>query len=198
MAEKNLDKNERKRKLNFSTSEINKITELVEENLQVIQSKLTNSITNKTKQETWAKIARQVNAIGVAHRSVQDIKDKWKNLQTMAKKEFARQRGSFGLTGGGPPCKKPKEATEKIMRLFENAPSFTGLHGFETSGKLKYNFWASLGRFVTLTSLPILRSIDAHDNKKSFHNNMADFIIYGKTYLRQFIAEKDKYFCFIL
>jgi hypothetical protein len=86
---------------------------------------------------------------------VQEIKDKWKNLQTTAKKEFSRQRRSYGQTGGGPPCKKPKEATEKIMRLFENAPSFTGLHGFETRGKLKYNFWASLGRFVCLTSLPI-------------------------------------------
>jgi hypothetical protein len=80
MKENNLGISERKPKLKFSTSEINKITELVEENLQIIQSKLTNAITNKTKQETWVKIARQVNAIGVAHRSVQEIKNKWKNL----------------------------------------------------------------------------------------------------------------------
>jgi hypothetical protein len=110
----------------------------VEENLQVIHSKFTNSITNKTKNEIWAKIAGHVNAIGVAHRSMQEIKDKWKlavetctasgNLQTTAKKEFARQRRSYGQTGGGPPFKKTKEATEKIMRLFENAPSFTGLY----------------------------------------------------------------------
>ena len=110
MAETNLGKNERKRKLNISTSEINKITELVEENLQVIHSKFTNSITNKTKNEIWAKIAGQVNAIRVAHRSVQEIKDKWKNLQTTAKKEFARQRRSYGQTGGGPPCKKNKRS----------------------------------------------------------------------------------------
>lgn len=149
MAEINLGKNkDRKRKLNFSASEINKITVLVEENLQIIQSKLTNSITNKKKQEVWAKITGQVNAIGVAHRSVQDIKDKWKNLQTTAKKEFSRQKRSFAQTGGGPACKKPKETTERIMRLFENAPSFTGINGFETSGKLKYMFRASLGRFV--------------------------------------------------
>ena len=136
MAEKNAEKNERKRKLSFSTFEIGKITELVEENLILIQSKLTNAITNKRKQEIWAKIAAQVNAIGVTPRSVQDIKDKWKNLQTNAKKEFARQKRSFGQTGGGPPLKKPSEATEKMIRLFENAPSFTGLNGFETSGNL--------------------------------------------------------------
>ena len=95
MAEKSLSNPERKRKLNFSTSEISKITELVEENLEIIQSKLTNFVTNRTKQETWAKIAAQVNAIGVAHRSVQEIKDKWKNMQSTAKKEFAQQRRSL-------------------------------------------------------------------------------------------------------
>ena len=145
MAANNLNTVERKRKLNFSISEVNKITELVEENIDVIQSKFTNSVTNKRKKEIWAKIADQVTAIGVANRSVQDVKDKWKNLQSTAKKEFVLQRRSFGQTGGGPPCKKSKEATEKIMRLFENAPSFTGLHGFETSGKFKHYFRASLG-----------------------------------------------------
>ena len=112
----------------------------MEENLEVIQLKLTNSITNRTKQEIWAKTARQVNSIGEAHRSVQEIKDKWKNLQSTAKKEFARQRRTFGQTGGGPPCKKPKEATKKSIRIFENAPSSTGLHGFETSGKFLGKF----------------------------------------------------------
>ena len=68
---KSLSKPERKQKLNFSTSKISKITELVEESLEIIQSKLTNSVTNRTEQETWAKIAAQVNAIGVAHRLVQ-------------------------------------------------------------------------------------------------------------------------------
>ena len=130
----------------------------MEENLEIIQSKLTNSVTNRTKQETWAKIAAQVNAIGVAHRSVQEIKDKWKNLQSTAKKEFAQQRRSFGQTGGGPPCKKPKEATEKIIPLFENTPSFTGLHGFETSGTL-------LGKFRQVSFNLQRQLIHAHDNK---------------------------------
>ena len=145
MAETIFRKNERKKKLNFSSSEINKITKLMEENLEIIQSKFTNAITNKRKQEIWVKIAGQVNAIGIARRSVQDIEDKWKNLQTTAKKDFARQ--SFRQTGGGPPVKKTKEATEKFIRLFKNAPSFTGLNSFETSGRLKWNSRASLGRF---------------------------------------------------
>ena len=173
----------------------------MEENLQAIQSKFTNSITNKTKNEIWAKIAGQVNAIGVAHCSVQEIKDKWKNLQTTAKKEFSRQRRSYGQTGGGPPCKKTKEATEKIMRLFENAPSFTGLHGFETRGKLKYNFWASLGRFVWFNQSPNKRPIHAYDNMKFITiwlNFTCNIYTERLLYSWQFVAEKDKYFFFIL
>ena len=112
----------------------------MEENLEVIQSKLTNSITNRTKQETWAKIARQVNAIGVAHRSVQEIKDKWENVQSTAKKEFARQRRSFGQTRGGPPFKKPKEATEKIIRILKTLCRSLDCTVFETSGKFLGKF----------------------------------------------------------
>lgn len=76
MAQKFFVQNERKRKLNFSTSEIHIITELVEKNIEIIQSRLASAITNKRKQETWMKIAGQLNAIGVAARSVKDIKDK--------------------------------------------------------------------------------------------------------------------------
>ena len=123
-------KSERKRKMNFSVSEINKITGKVEENLDVIQSKLTNSITNKKKQEIWAKITAEVNSIGVAERSVQDIKDKWKNMHSLAKKEFTIHKNAIRVTGGGPPPKPPTSSTDKIIKLFENTPTFTGLQGF--------------------------------------------------------------------
>ena len=82
MAEKTLTKNDRKRrKMNFSLSEINKITKKVEANIDIIQSKLTHSITNKKKQEICGEITAEVNVIGVAERTVQDIKDKWKNMR---------------------------------------------------------------------------------------------------------------------
>ena len=49
----------RKRKPNFSVSEIAIITECVGKNLNVIQSKLTNNITNKAKKEMWEEITRE-------------------------------------------------------------------------------------------------------------------------------------------
>ena len=42
-------------------------------------------------------------------------------------------------TGGGPAPKAPSAATAKIIELFKETPSFTGLEGFETgAGKLIY------------------------------------------------------------
>lgn len=126
----------------------------------VIRSKITNT-TNKI----WAKFAGlvSVSLIGVAYCFVQDTKGK-KEVY-VATKASNRQRVV------------PAEARQKIIKLFENAPAFSKLNGFEISDKLTYNFWASLGRFSCLNQSAIFRSILAHDNKNLFHNNTADFII---------------------
>jgi hypothetical protein len=63
-----------------------------------------------------------VNSIANKTKKIEEIKDKWKNLQMTAMEEFAQKRRSYGQTQGGPPCKKTKEAIKKIMCY---------LHGFE-------------------------------------------------------------------
>ena len=55
------------------------------------------------------RIAQTVTAIGVTSRSVQDVKDKWKNMQSLTKKEYSAQKKSFGRTGGGPPAKNQQK-----------------------------------------------------------------------------------------
>ena len=66
MAEKEIrelevTKVERKRKNNFSVNKITVITEDVRKNHEIIQSKLTNSMTNKRRTETWDEITKDVN-----------------------------------------------------------------------------------------------------------------------------------------
>ena len=59
--------------------------EKVEENLTIIQSKLTNSVTNqKEKNEIWCKIVDAANAVGVAQRMTTEVREKWKNLHAQA------------------------------------------------------------------------------------------------------------------
>ena len=66
------------RKINLSVSEIAILTDKVEENLSVLQRKLTNSVTNQKK-----------NAVGVEMRTVHEVREKWKILHSAAKKEYA-------------------------------------------------------------------------------------------------------------
>ena len=131
---KELKVKERKRKPNFSPLEISVITESVKKNIDVIQSKLTNNITNKKKSQVWEEITKEVNAVGRANRSVQEIKDKWKNLHSTAKKEFSNYKKEYKKTGGGPPPKPPSQSSEQIIDIFEDTPAFSGLGGFETGG----------------------------------------------------------------
>ena len=50
---KEIEVKERKRKPNFSPLEISVITECVKKHFNVIQSKLTNNITNQKKSQVW-------------------------------------------------------------------------------------------------------------------------------------------------
>ena len=62
------DAKARKRKPNFSVSEISAITENVQKNIDILQLKLTNAITSKKKNELWEEITK---AVGRANRTVQ-------------------------------------------------------------------------------------------------------------------------------
>ena len=128
------EKSRKPRKHNFSASEVSVLTEKVEENLQILQSKLTNSVTNQKKKNVWTEITAAVNAVGVEKRTVAEVREKWKNLHSSAKKEFTNYRKESKRTGGGPAPKRISAATSKVIELFQDTPSFIGLAGFETNG----------------------------------------------------------------
>ena len=67
---------EMKRKPKFSVYEISAITESFRKILEIIQSKLTNSVTNKRTKQICEEITKDVNAMGQANRTVQEGKDK--------------------------------------------------------------------------------------------------------------------------
>ena len=136
------------RKSNFSASEIAVLTEKYEENIEILQSKFTNSVSNAKKNKVWEEIAAAVNAVGVTLRTTQEVK--WKNLQCTAKKEFRGFKKEQRKTGGGPAPSNPSEATLKIIEMFSETPSFTGLQGFETGGFTNGNLvWALKSKLAT-------------------------------------------------
>ena len=90
----------------------------------------------------WKKIADAVNAVGVAMRNTAEVREKWRNLHSQAKKEFSELTKEQKKTGGGPAPKMPSALTAKVIDIFQETPSFTGLEGFESTGKdFKISFY---------------------------------------------------------
>ena len=126
-------------KHNFSASEISILTEKVEENLAILQSKFTNSVTNLKKKQVWSEITAAVNAVGVDKpdkRTETEVREKWKNLHSAAKREFTKFCQESKKTGGGPAPKEISATTSKVIELFQDTPSFVGLAGSQVTQAL--------------------------------------------------------------
>ena len=65
----------RPRKPNFTPAECAVIFEEAEENLSIIKSKFSSTLSNKNKSRVWEEITSKVNALGVCKRSVAEVKE---------------------------------------------------------------------------------------------------------------------------
>ena len=126
------------RKQNFLPSEIAILTEKVGKNLSVIQSKLTNGITNQKKNDIWIKIADAVNAV----RPPKSAKLKWKSLHSQAKKEFielAKIKFFFDC-GTFVVCRRPlNKAVLLGNRGTRHIGNYSGNGGFIHTESVAYN-----------------------------------------------------------
>ena len=128
--------NKRNRKPNFTAAECAVIFEEAEQNIEIIKSKFTSTLTNKNKTKVWEDITAKVNSLGVCLRSVSEVKDKWRGMVGAAKKEFSKFGASQKKTGGGEKPASPKNSSKKIIELFGDDPSFSGIQGGLESGKI--------------------------------------------------------------
>ena len=67
-------------KPNFMPAECAVIFQEAEENLSIIKSKFSSTLSNKNKSQVWEEITSIVNALGVCKRSVAEVKEKWKGM----------------------------------------------------------------------------------------------------------------------
>ncbi|KAK3725269.1 hypothetical protein QZH41_001284 [Actinostola sp. cb2023] len=129
------DESKRNRKANFTVAECSLILEQAEKDLDVIKSKFSSVITNKRKNRVWEEIAK-VNSLGVCIRSVSEVKDKWRAMVSNTRKEHAKVNKDQRKTGGGEKTTSPKITTRKIIDLFGEDPSFSGIRGgFDSASK---------------------------------------------------------------
>ena len=121
--------NKRNRKPNFTAAECALICEAAEQNLAVIKTKFSTTLTNKNKTKVWEDITTRVNSLGVCLRSVAEVKDKWRGMVSAAKREHTQCASSQRKTGGGEKPASPKSSTKKIIDLFGDDPTFSGIDG---------------------------------------------------------------------
>ncbi|VDI37960.1 Hypothetical predicted protein [Mytilus galloprovincialis] len=133
MAEFPDDADKKIRSPNWDSAEITMLQQLVNDNITVLRSKLTNSITISKKNGIWKDISSKINALGLHSRSDKEVKTKWQNLQTKAKKEYAESMKYRAQTGGGPAPKALTSETENIVEMMKDCSSFVGLKGSESS-----------------------------------------------------------------
>ena len=98
----------RARKPNFTPAECAVIFEKAEENINVIKSTFSSTVMNKNKSRVWEEITNKLNALGICKQDVMDMKEKWRSVVSLAKKEDHKCAISRKKTCGGKQPDSPK------------------------------------------------------------------------------------------
>ncbi|KAL1489253.1 hypothetical protein ABEB36_014186 [Hypothenemus hampei] len=92
----------KQRSSNFSKEEELLLVEEVLKLKQIIENKKTNNYSNTEKNEAWQKVERAFNAKGARVRCLAQLKSKFDNLKTKARKYAVEHKNNYKGTGGGP------------------------------------------------------------------------------------------------
>ena len=120
-----MDTQRRDRKKNFSDDELRILIEEVSLEGGWLMSKNNNKITNKKKETKWRQIAEKMTALGIAVRTWQDAREKFKKMRADV---INRQRDMTKTGGGKPPPPAPFE--ESILQIIgAESNLISGIHG---------------------------------------------------------------------
>ncbi|XP_074035645.1 uncharacterized protein [Leptinotarsa decemlineata] len=125
---KMLKNNKKVRSSNFSREEEMNLIQEIEKFKHILECKITNKVTNAEKEEAWRKVLSSFNSRNLQVRSISQIKSKFDNLKTKAKKEMAKQKSYMRGTGGGPAIKiELDHVTEATLNVI-NMKTVVGLN----------------------------------------------------------------------
>ncbi|XP_069058957.1 nuclear apoptosis-inducing factor 1-like [Pleurodeles waltl] len=124
----------RKRKFKFSEQELEVLTKEVVRSHDRLFGKSSLQVPEIEKRRLGADIQSKICAIGVAQRSVDEIKKRWCDLRSCAKERVARRLQEARGTGGGPPTETPSTPLEDLVESTLLPEAVTGVTEIDTSG----------------------------------------------------------------
>ena len=116
----------------WNKDEIDLLVELVAKNYEFLTGSINNSKTKAMVDKKWAEIASSINSIGAGPiLGIEQVRKKWFDTKSLAKKAVAEFKKESGKTGGGVnTAATPSELQFKIASLI--GPIFTvGIPGTE-------------------------------------------------------------------
>lgn len=119
-------KRKRERKANFSDEEVRCLLEGIGEDKEILNCQLQSTVTARRKKETWDRVTMKVNSVSRgAARSVDDVKQKWKQLKSAVLRAQADQK----KTGGGVPVKDTPFKELVLYIIGDGSDSVSGIEG---------------------------------------------------------------------
>ena len=122
--------------MSFTKAEELRLIELVRENDRKLFG--TGLVANgaSLRKEAWEDVTNILNSENSsAKRSVEQVKKKWHNLKSAAKKKNSEVNRSRLITGGGPQAESLTNTEAAIVDFVGDTPSFSGLQGFESDNQ---------------------------------------------------------------
>ncbi|KAK9744178.1 Myb/SANT-like DNA-binding domain [Popillia japonica] len=98
------DKIRKIRGTNFTKEEELLLLEEVDKEKLIVECKITNKTSSIEKEQAWTRIACRFNSRNLECRSIDQLKSKYDNLKSKARKVVANKRASLKGTGGSPTC----------------------------------------------------------------------------------------------
>lgn len=124
----------RKRKIKFSERELEILIEEVVRSHDKIFGKNSLQVPESEKRKIWHRIQRKVNAVGVMHREIDDLKKRWYDLRSRAKERVAKRLKEAGKTGGGQSTMSGTTPMEELVESTILPEAAQGVTQLDTSG----------------------------------------------------------------
>ncbi|XP_067131731.1 myb/SANT-like DNA-binding domain-containing protein 4 [Centruroides vittatus] len=83
---------DRKRRRNFSSFEIQALVDGVEKRKKIIEGRIDQTITSRAKYNCWRLICQEVNSVSDVRRNVEEIRRKWRDYKSISKKKGCWKR----------------------------------------------------------------------------------------------------------